>query len=53
MRNVEAVKHMSAEELMDLILSLKKYCPQYKDGTVYCDKTNCRPCLKLWLESEA
>ena len=52
MRNIDVVREMPMEELVELILSIKKFCPKYENNKVYCDKLDCRPCLREWLERE-
>lgn len=51
-RNIDVIRKMPAEELADVLNSMLDYCPVAKDGKVYCDKTDCKPCIVRWLESE-
>lgn len=53
MTNLDIIKQMSADELADVFDRITDYCPAATEGTVFCDKTSCKPCIKKWLESEA
>ena len=52
MRNADKVRKMTIDELADLFLDLKVFCPRYQDGKIFCDKLDCKPCVKAWLEKE-
>lgn len=51
--NLDRIKQMNASEMADVLNSMLDYCPAATDGRVYCDKTDCKPCIVKWLESEA
>ncbi len=53
MTNLEKIKQMDADGMADVLNSIITYCPVAKDGKVFCDKTDCKPCIVKWLESEA
>jgi hypothetical protein len=51
-RNIDRVRKMSVDEVADLLNGMTYYCPAYQNGSVYCDKTDCKPCIVEWLNSE-
>lgn len=50
-KNIDRIRKMSAEELADVLNSMLDYCPAATDGKVYCDKTDCKPCIVTWLNA--
>ena len=51
-RNIDVIRKMPAEELANVLNSMLDYCPAAEDGKVYCDKTDCKPCIVKWLNAE-
>lgn len=52
-RNIDRIRKMDADELADVFNRITDYCPVANEGRVYCDKTDCKPCIVKWLNADA